>query len=250
MTEGTKMNFQIDHKSASPLHIQVENLLREMIKDPEYAKGKLLPNEVDLAKLLGISRNTLRQAANKLVYEGLLIRKKGVGTRVADVSVHTRLNNWLSFSQEMKAMGIEITNYELTTSWIDADQEHVDFFRIPIKKKILKLERLRGSSSGPFVFSISFFHPRIGLTGNEDFTLPLYEILEKDYATPAKLSKEEISALVADELLAGKLRLRCGDPILKRKRFVYDPGARPIEYNISFYRADSFVYSVESEREL
>lgn len=250
MTEQTRMSYQIDHKSAAPLHIQVENLLREMISDPEYAKGKLLPNEVDLAKLLGISRNTLRQAANKLVYEGLLVRKKGIGTRVADVNVHTRLNNWLSFSQEMKAMGIEITNYELTTSWIEAEQEHADFFRIPLKKKILKLERLRGKSSGPFVYSISFFHPRIGLTGKEDFTQPLYEILEKDYATPAKLSKEEISALIADDLLARKLRLSPGDPILKRKRFVYDPGARPIEYNISFYRADSFVYSVESQREL
>ncbi|MFA5819827.1 MAG: GntR family transcriptional regulator [Bacteroidales bacterium] len=244
------MNYKIDHKSAIPLHVQVENLLREMIKDPEYAKGKFLPNEVDLAKLLGISRNTLRQAANKLVYEGLLIRKKGVGTSVADISINTRLRNWLSFSQEMKALGIEITNYELTISWIEADQKHADFFRIPLKKKILKLERLRGRPEGPFVYFISFFHPRIGLTGKEDFSQPLYEILEKKYATVAKLSKEEISAIAADEFLANKLRLQPGDPILKRKRYVYDPGSRPIEYNLGYYRADSFVYSVESEREL
>lgn len=244
------MNYRIDHKSAFPLHIQVENLLREMIRDPEFAKGKFLPNEVDLAKVLGISRNTLRQAANKLVYEGLLVRKKGIGTRVADISVNSRLKNWLSFSQEMKALGIKITNYELTVTWIEADQKHIDFFRIPLKKKILKLERLRGRPEGPFVFSISFFHPRIGLTGNEDFSQPLYEILEKKFATVAKLSKEEISAIAADEPLATKLRLHKGDPVLKRKRFVYDPGGRPIEYNISFYRADSFVYSVESEREL
>jgi GntR family transcriptional regulator len=119
-----------------------------------------------------------------------------------------------------------------------------------LKKKILKLERLRGRPEGPFVYSISFFHPRIGLTGKEDFSQPLYEILEKKFATVAKLSKEEISAIATDEFLANKLRLRPGDPILKRKRYAYDPGGRPIEYNFGYYRADSFVYSVESEREL
>lgn len=244
------MNLKIDHKSAVPLHIQVESLLREMMKDPEYANGKFLPNEIDLAKHLGISRNTLRQATNKLTYEGLLIRKKGVGTIVADVSINTRLKNWLSFSQEMKALGINITNYELNISWVEADEKLSDFFRIPLKKKLLKLERLRGRPEGPFVYFISFFHPRVGLTGNEDFSQPLYEILEKKYATVAKLSKEEISAISADEFLANKLRLQTGDPILKRKRYVYDPGTRPIEYNIGYYRADSFVYSSESEREV
>jgi GntR family transcriptional regulator len=39
-----------------------------------------------------------------------------------------------------------------------------------------------------------------------------------------------------------------GDPILKRKRYVYDPGRRPIEFNIGYYRSDSIVYTVESER--
>ena len=245
-----EMNFKIDHKSSSPLHIQVENLLREMIRDPEYSKGKFLPREVDLAKLLGISRNTLRQATNKLVYEGLLIRKKGVGTIVANTAVHTKLKNWLSFTQEMKTLGIDIINYELKVTWIEPEQEHIGFFRIPEKKTILKLERLRGSAEGPFVYSVSFFHPRIGLTGKEDFNQPLYEILEKEHATVAKLSREEISAVAADGSLARMLNLHTGDPILKRKRFVYDPGSRPIEYNVSFYRTDSFVYSVESEREL
>jgi len=243
------LKYKIDHKSVVPLHVQVENLLREIINDPEYRNGKFLPNEVDLAKHLGISRNTLRQATNKLTYEGLLIRKKGVGTVVANKSVGTRLKNWLSFSQEMKALGITITNYELNISWVNADKELSNFFRIPLNKPLLKLERLRGRPEGPFVFFISYFHPRVGLTGNEDFSQPLYEILEKKYATVAHLSKEEISAIAADDFLATKLRLKPGDPILKRKRFVFDPGSRPIEYNLGFYRADSFVYTIESERE-
>jgi GntR family transcriptional regulator len=244
------MSFSIDHKSAVPLHAQVENLLRELIASDDYKNGKLLPNEINFAKQLGISRNTVRQATNKLVYEGLLVRKKGVGTKAADQSVDTRINNWLSFTQEMQSKGIKIKNYEITTEWVEASEEIASFFRIPDGKKILKMSRLRGREEYPFVYFISYFHPMVGLTGNEDFSKPLYEILEKEYSVIAKTSKEEISARAADKFLATKLNINTGDAILKRKRFVFDPGSRPIEYNIGYYRADSFVYTIESERDV
>jgi GntR family transcriptional regulator len=244
------MKYSIDHKSPVPLHAQVEALLRKMIDDPEFRGGKFIPNEVDLAKRLGISRNTIRQAINKLVFEGLLIRKKGVGTRVADRSVNSKLSNWMSFTQEMKAKGLTPKNFEINVSWTYPDQEVIDLFNIPADKKVLKLERLRGLQDGPFVYFISYFHPRVGLTGEEDFTRLLYEILEKDYSTVAKLSKEEISALAADGFLAKKLNIRKGDPVLKRKRFVFDPGGRPIEFNLGYYKSDSFVYTIESERDI
>lgn len=48
--------------------------------------------------------------------------------------------------------------------------------------------------------------------------------------------------------MADKLEMNFGEPILKRKRFVFDPGRRPIEFNIGYYRADSFVYTLESEK--
>ncbi|MBV8253152.1 MAG: GntR family transcriptional regulator [Chitinophaga sp.] len=243
------MKLKLDHKNPLPLHLQAENLLRDMIKDPQYVGGKFLPNEVELAKKLAISRSTLRHALNKLVYEGLLIRKKGVGTKVAEVAISSKSKNWLSFTQEMTARGITIKNFELHISWVLPNEAIANFFDIDPDRKILKLERLRGKAEGPFVYFISYFHPRIGLTGEEDFTRPLYEIMEKDYMTVATLSKEEISAKLADKFLAAKLDLQQGDAVLIRKRFVYDQGERPIEYNLGYYRADSFVYTVESRRE-
>ncbi len=244
------MRLAIDHKSPVPLHAQVEELVRAMIKDPEYKNGSFLPNEMSLAKQLGISRNTVRQAFNKLVYEGLLIRKKGVGTRVADQNVNTRAQNWLSFSQEMKASGIQIINFDLKSSWVEADEKIAMFFDIPEGKKVFKLERLRGRDDNPFVYFVSYFHPRIGLTGDEDFSRPLYEILEKDYSVVVKLSKEEISSSLSGSKIGNILNIDASSPILKRKRFVFDPGGRPVEYNLGYYRADSFTYTIESEREL
>lgn len=244
------MRYTIDHKSPVPLHAQAEALLRKMIEEPDYRDGGFLPNEVDLAKRLGISRNTIRQALNKLVFEGLLVRKKGVGTTVADRSINSTVTNWLSFTQEMKAKGHSPRTFEINVSWVDPGDEVVGALNIPPDKKVLKLERLRGTEAGPFVFFVSWFHPRVGLTGKEDFNRLLYDILEQDYATIAKLSREEISARKADHFLAHKLLIEPGDPVLVRKRVVYDPGKRPIEYNVGYYKSDSFAYTIESERKL
>jgi len=241
------MKLAIDHNSPIPLYIQAEELLRKMIALPKYQEGKLLPNEIHISTELGISRNTLRQAINKLVYEGLLFRKKGVGTMVIK-PVDSKANNWKSFSQEMQSKGINIINYEINFKWVVPETSILRFFGLEEKTKVLKMERLRGKDSGPFVFFVSFFHPRIGFTGKEDFNRSLYQIMQQDYSVTAKLSKEEITAEAATKILADKLELQKGDPILKRKRCVYDPGRRPIEFNVGYYRADSFVYTVESEK--
>jgi GntR family transcriptional regulator len=242
------MKYSIDHKSPIPLHAQAETILRKIIEDEEYQNGKVLPNEVDLAKQLAISRTTLRQAINKLVFEGLLVRKKRTGTKVAQAAVSSKSNNWLSFSQEMKLRGIPIKNFELHVTWVYPDEALANFFEIKTDRKILKMERVRGKPEEPFVYFASYFHPRVGLTGEEDFKTPLYEMLENEHSIVATLSKEEISAKAADAFIASKLKIATGSPVLFRKRFVFDQGERPIEYNLGYYKADSFVYTVESSR--
>ncbi len=248
MYEHTMTDLKIDHQSPIPLHMQVENLLRELIKLPDYQGGMLLPNEVDLAKRLGISRDTVRQATNKLSHENLLVRKKGIGTKVATNKVMTSLSSWYSFSDEMHEHGITLINYEINTSWVSPYEEIVQALEIPEIDKVLKLERLRGTEDGPTVYFVSFIHPRVGLTGEEDFTRHLYEIMEADHSTVATISKEEIKAILADDSLSEKLAIQPGSPVLFRKRRVYDPGGRPIEFNLGFYKAEKFTYSIDIER--
>ena len=237
--------FVIDHRSALPLHLQVEEILRKLIEQPEYQNGKLLPNEVHIAQRLGISRNTVRQATNKLVYEQLLVRKKGVGTKVAKNNIATRLNKWSSFTHEMDEKGVSFKNYTIKVSKVLPDKEIRQLFNIADGVKVVKLERLRGMEKGPIVYFISYFHPRTGLTENEDYNKPLYEKLEQEHHITVAVSKEGISAILANKKLADKLNIAVGDPILFRKRVVCDPGDRPIEYNIGYYRADSFTYTID-----
>jgi len=245
---GQPVDFKIDHNSPVPLHIQVENLLRDLIARPDYQNGALLPKEVDLAKRLGISRNTIRQATNKLVHENLLSRKKGVGTRAIRQTVTTRLNNWLSFSDEMHSKGMAFVNYDTKVDWVKADEDVAATLQIAKGKRVLRMSRLRGLDKGPFVYFVSYFHPRVGLTGKEDFSRPLYEVLEQDYATVPVISKERINATAASAEMARKLNIKKGDPVLFRKRLVCDPGDRPIEYNLGYYRGDSFTYEIDIHR--
>lgn len=238
----------LDRKSSVPLHKQAQEMLRDLIDRQEYKDGKLLPNEVDLAEQLHISRNTLRQAINQLVYEGLLVRKKGVGTRVARKGITGGVQHWHSFSQEMKMLGIEIKNYELLVHYLKPSQEIAEFFEIDESTLCVVMERLRGNPAFPFVYFISYFNPKLPVTGDENYTMPLYEMLENNYGIVVKTSKEEVSARLAGEKLAAKLGIASGDPVLIRKRFVYDTEGVPVEYNIGYYRADSFTYSLVATR--
>lgn len=243
------MKAKLDRNSGLPLHFQAEKLLRKLIVSPEFANGQLLPKEVDMAKQLGISRSTLRHVLNKLVYDGLLIRKKGVGTTVAKQVIPAKSTEWLSFSQEMSSRGIAIKNFEMHISWATAPQEIVDFFGLKTGEKTLKLERLRGRPDDPFAYFISYFNPGIGLTGEEDFNRPLYEILRTDYSIIVHHSQEEISAKSADKFIAEKFEIDENSPVLFRKRLVFDNNRTPIEYNIGFYKADNTIYSVTSAKE-
>jgi len=242
------MDLKINHSSPLPLHAQVEELLRVMIELPEYKDGGFLPKEVDLAKKLGISRNTLRQATNKLEYEGLLVRKKGVGTKVAKKQVTTHLNEWYSFTQEMNDKGVSFINFLLQIDWVKADSKIAHFFEIEEGTSLLKLSRLRGDEEGPFVYFESYFHPKIGLTGSEDFTRPLYDILENDFSVSPSISSEKLKARLASVITSKRLGIKQGDPVLVRERFVSDPGSRPLEYNIGFYNADRFTYTINIKK--
>jgi GntR family transcriptional repressor for pyruvate dehydrogenase complex len=71
-------------KGASTAEEVVERL-RDMIQSGEITSGDRLPPERDLAKLLGVSRPTLRAGIRSLSTVGILQSRQGAGTFVAGV---------------------------------------------------------------------------------------------------------------------------------------------------------------------
>ena len=243
------MEIKVDHKSYKPLHIQVEELLRKMIKFDKYQNGKMLPNETELASRLGISRNTVRAGIDKLVNEGLLERKRGVGTKVLPKKVcSAKLGSWISYTREMAKQGLKAQTFYSDCSKVIAPKVVVEAFSLSAGVEVFKLERVKGYDNIRVLHTVSYFHPRIGLTEKEDFTRPLYDILENEYHVIADNSLEKILAVSADKYLAEMLNVETGFPLLCRERLVTDPGGRFIEFNIHHHRSDKYAYTVDIQR--
>jgi GntR family transcriptional regulator len=239
----------LNHESVIPLYAQAELQLREIIQEQEFQDGKLLPDEMQLAEMMGVSRNTIRQAMDRLVNEGLLTRKKGVGTRVAIKTITTKLDQWMSFSGEMTRQGVPIENIEVKISRELPSSEIATFFEIPLHQPILKVLRVRQLDRSGLVLFTSWLHPRLPLTGIEEFKkTPFYEIIEKKAGLQPLLSDEEISARGADQFESKHLQMRQGAHVLVRKRRVYDDQQRPMEFSIAVYNAEFFSYAIKIKR--
>ena len=74
--------FVVDRSSPVPLYFQVAQYLEDAIHSGAVPTGTLFQNEVDLAASLGLSRPTMRRAMQHLVDKGLVVRRRGIGTRV------------------------------------------------------------------------------------------------------------------------------------------------------------------------
>ena len=232
--------LRLDRRSPLPLHAQAEQLLRTLIQRKEYRNGSLLPDEVSLSRVLGVSRNTLRAALQRLVAEGCLERKAGLGTRVLDRKVSSGVGAWHSFTREMESQGIAVETYSRDAGWVRASAEAARALRIEPGTKILCLDRVRGWNTQPEVLFRSYFHPRLALTPEEEFDKPLYELIRERCSVVADESLEEFTAVSADAALARSLRVPAGTPLLRRERTVLDTGQKPIEFAVVHYCCNRF----------
>ena len=71
---------------ATPLARRTAGELMRMIEGMDLSRGNKLPREEELARLLGVSRTTIRQALNDLAADGIVLRRQGRGTFVNEAS--------------------------------------------------------------------------------------------------------------------------------------------------------------------
>ncbi len=235
----------LDHQSPIPLRAQVEQLLRELIQKPEFQNGELLPDEFKLAAQLGVSRGTIRSGISKLVFEGLLQRKAGVGTRVARKHSESGITAWRSFTREMAAKGIKVENYLLNYQLTPASKSASQGLQLEPGTKLWRLERVRGWNNQPMLYSVSWFHPRLNLKGTEDFTQPLYQTLEAATGARPHQAREEFIAVTSDARLSKLLQTPGKTSLLLRRHQVFDAGNQPIEFSEVYYVSSRFTLTLD-----
>lgn len=74
-----------------PLHHQIRQRIETEIRSGHFAPGTRIPSEAELCRQFGVSRPTVRQALEALVRDGVLERKRGVGTFVTETRDKTKL---------------------------------------------------------------------------------------------------------------------------------------------------------------
>lgn len=235
----------LDRGSATPLHLQIERLLRRLVQRKEFQAGGLLPGEVELSRRLSVSRNTVRAAMAKLEAEGLLQRKRSVGTTVSQELPHSNLFEWYSFSAEMKKQGIAVQNLDLSLTRAVPSDDVMTRLKLPDAAPIWRLERTRGWDDKPVVLAISWLHPMLGIDGKEDFARPLYEVIRHLAGVTPHLSQETLSAVAASADEARKLKIKPKTPLLMRSRTIFDRKNRPFEQNYNLYLTDDYRLTFE-----
>ncbi len=90
-------------RRADPLYVQIADSLRARVG--ELDSGSRIPSEPELAKDWGVSRFTVAKAVEQLVDEGLIVRKQGSGTFVAEAPLRRAPGYLLSFTEAVEAAG-------------------------------------------------------------------------------------------------------------------------------------------------
>lgn len=75
--------IKLCHHSETSLSSQIFLSLKERILSGRAAQGEALPSTRELAKGLGVSRNTVCEAYDRLLTEGFIVSRQGAPTRVA-----------------------------------------------------------------------------------------------------------------------------------------------------------------------
>jgi len=232
-----------------PLHLKAEDALRGLIATPKYANGGLLPDELTLANRLGISRGTIRAAILRLVVEGSLERKAGVGTRVVQRSTESAIGAWRSFSREMARQGVNVRMFRLQLRDVPATATVATALRIPSGTVVQRLDRVRGWDELPVLRSRSWFHPRVRFAPDEQFSQPLYDLVTEVSGLSADRASEAFGAEAAMAPLAKDLRVPESSPLLLRRHTVLDTLGRPFEFAEVHYVSERFTLTIDFKRE-
>lgn len=82
MTGGWRDQLVLDE--GGPLYLRIRRALAASIRDGRWAPGDRIPPEEELAEHFGAARMTVHRALRELVDRGLVVRRRGAGSFVAE----------------------------------------------------------------------------------------------------------------------------------------------------------------------
>lgn len=244
-TQEAVIPVSLDRNSPVPLYYQLAEQLMAAITDGSAQPGDLVENEVAMSKRLGLSRPTVRYAIRYLVDQGLLVRKRGLGTFITSRRVHRRVskgslyedlsNQGRNPSTKVLAQGIERSPKAALALDLDPDTE------------LIALKRLRFADDETLTIMHNWLPVSFGPMADEDLEKRgLYSIL-RDHGVGPIVVHQSISARLPTAEERELLKISNRLPVIAVTRTAFQPAGAPVEYAEHVYRSDNYQIDIVLE---
>lgn len=236
----------LERGSAHSLYEQICDRLRQLLRD-HVEPGGQVPTEESLTQQFGVSRSTVRKAVQRLVDEGVLVRRQGKGTFVARPTpkiIHS-IDRLAPFLETFRKVGEDIHTEITQFEWIDPPTL-VDELR-DWDRPVLRFERRYVSRGVPHAITRILVPNAIGrrLTREEVDARPLYELLQGKLGLALAQTHFLVSCRQPDAHVSEALEISQSSFLLVLERITRDLQGRPLEMTTHLLRPDVYQLSVE-----
>ena len=209
--------------------------------------GQRLTSEPELAKQLGVSRATLREAMRTFETQGVIRRRQGSGTYVVGKVpvIDSGLEVLESLESMARRMNLRVTLSALHVEQIHANAETAAGLSVPVGNPLTCVRRVMCADGRPVAYLIDTLPVNV-LTEtdlSEKFSGSILDLLlaRGDSLT---VSRAAISATNATADVAKALEIQRGDVLLQFVSQVYDGNGRGADYTLSFFIPGYFNFHV------
>ena len=232
------VDVRIDRTSPVPLWHQLAQQLTAAVHDGRFQPGDAFENEVALAARLSLSRPTVRRAMQEMVDQGLLVRRRGIGTTVASRKIHRRAA-LSSLHDDLVRAGQHPTTTVLGLDTV-RDPRAAAALDLPADTDLLALVRVRSTDGLPLAVLHNWLPPAYAdVTVDELEVDGLYAALRARGATPV-VARQNVGARMPTREERRRLAIVGQQPVLTMTRTAYSATGDAIEFGDHCYRAEAY----------
>jgi len=231
------------------LYLQVIDRLKQDIEQGIYKEKEKLPSEFDLAKHLGVSRATLREALRILEEENVIIRRHGVGTFVnAKPLFSSGIEQLNSVTDMISQAGMKPGTIFLSSSTEEPTEEDIRRFSCSNDEGIFVMERVRTANGEPVVYCIDKVPEHILPPTFSHGEESLFTILENEANRRITYAVAQIEPIGYHDKISPILECDPETALLVLKQMHFDEMDEPILFSVNYFKADKFSFHVLRKR--
>ncbi|MBU0703794.1 MAG: GntR family transcriptional regulator [Chloroflexi bacterium] len=247
MGMGTVEHLINRYETSIPLYAQIAESLLDRIESGELRPGDRLPPERNLSRVLGVNRMTVRRALQVLESQGLLLRRQGAGTYVAEPKIERQAAQLVPFTQGMRCRGHTPGARVILLERHPAEVSVASELGLSVSAPVYHIHRLRLINQEPLLLE-RIVMPAHRFPELERYDLSnrsLYEIMETEYGVSVVRARQSLEPVIATEYEAKLLQVQQGAPLMLERRLAFDQSDQPVEHAKDLYRGDRFRFITE-----